>query len=99
MIRLALVLAMCWASQASAHVSLKPPAEYDRPFAGETKVIYHPSSNIAKQCGIKRAAPVRGCGGVHGGVCVVQIARYATISDPAMLIRHEVAHCNGWKHE
>lgn len=96
MIRLAAILAMLSASCAFAGSQLKPPARYDHPFAGEVQIIRHQSGNIERLCGYDKPGIVRGCASVVDGVCVIQIAVYAKISDPAMLIRHETAHCNGW---
>jgi hypothetical protein len=77
-----------------------PPARYDRPFRGHILVQELPAheANMACQANkTSRSGSVAGCSFLEGRgtVCHVIINRHAAY-DRAALIRHEVAHCNGW---
>ena len=77
-----------------------PPARYDRPFRGHILVQDlpgHEANTICQAHKTSRSGSVAGCSflGGKGTVCHVIINRHA-LYDRAALIRHEVAHCNGW---
>lgn len=97
--RAVLLATALMAGAAAADVQLKPPAEYDYPFHGEVVINYVQSGNVRRQCGHPDRAIVRACARVESGKCIITLAVYAKISSRQMLIRHETAHCNGWKHE
>ena len=79
-------------------VPLQPPPEYDHAYVGTVFIMRLPKADIGAECGADRKEPVRGCAQVVRGVCVIKIAMKAKISNRAMLVRHEIAHCNGWRH-
>lgn len=77
-----------------------PPARYDRPFRGHIIVQDLPGPEANMICEAhknSRSGSVAGCSflELRGTVCHVIINRHAHY-DRAKLIRHEVAHCNGW---
>ncbi len=68
---------------------MMPPAEYDHPFHGKVVVRYsetHCLPNVA-------------CAGSRNGVCLIVISQRGIAAyGLEQLMKHEVAHCNGWHH-
>jgi hypothetical protein len=101
MIRLATVLAIA-ATAAGAGTPLLPPAEYDHPYAGTVDLYLVDGSNTWAECrryGGMKGIPfkVGGCAWVaEDGTCVVFVAMRSKRAPVEDIIRHEVAHCNGW---
>ena len=99
-----LIAAVAFAASAADAASPQPPERFDHPYDGPTVIQKLPTSNVRRQC-LERFGTdwglrtIKGCGGVVDGVCYVIVGRYAKISSLSMLIRHEVAHCNGWTAE
>jgi hypothetical protein len=85
-------------------VSLLPPMEFDRPYAGTLFEDVLPIAQVDAECrrltGATREKTVRGCSVKYPGGCLI-IYPNAPIRgiDPLDIRRHEIAHCNGWKHE
>ena len=98
MIARALLISLTLATPTCASVPLQPPAQYDHAYPGQVFMMRLPKADIRAECGSTRKEPVRGCAQVVRGVCVIKIAMKAKISNRAMLVRHEIAHCNGWRH-
>jgi len=42
--------------------------------------------------------PIVGCAQVQGAVCAVVIPRDGSAAFRWRVLKHELAHCNGWKH-
>lgn len=77
-----------------------PPAVYDHQFHGTVQIHQHRMGEVERYCGL--FTPVLGCtpiGGL-GGVCHINIVTPGLdgISKSFYLrvLRHEMAHCNGW---
>jgi hypothetical protein len=84
---------------------LLPPAEYDHDYDGELLLVRMAAEDISIVC--KRAlAPGQtltlGCSQSIGRSCRVMIAKDEELKqhglDYDIVYRHEVGHCNGWKH-
>jgi hypothetical protein len=80
--------------------SLLPPPEYDRPYAGVlTVMVYDTVREVQEVCG----GPAVACAVPMGGRCHIHIPRDYLIEDLYStydkVMRHEIAHCNGWRHE
>lgn len=82
---------------------LEPPAEYDHPFAGETIIYEIDRSNVWKECShagkFKMRRDVAGCARVEDGKCIIHLAMRTKRATLDKILRHEIAHCNGWKHD
>lgn len=89
-----------------------PPAQYDHPFTGELHVISAPYWEINKRCrGHEQNARVQACAATtwmrataaepaHMR-CIIVLPAYdpvigVTNEFLALLMRHEIGHCNGW---
>lgn len=88
-----------------------PPAEYDHPFPGELIEYRVNPGEVARRCSnwlnqkniFKRfvgyASSKRGCAFPRGDKCwIVYIDRPAYGTTPEAVRRHEIGHCNGWRH-
>jgi len=86
---------------------LLPPPEHDRPYTGVLTVIRGTQDELRAQCPIFRpynwalgCSPVRMNRSTH---CIVYIADDATLKAAGwrydLVLRHELGHCNGWRHE
>lgn len=86
---------------ASIIIGITPPAKYDHPFDGRTVII----GDAARHCEPRQW----GCTTFESegnGLCIVHIlplgSRFGKqVLDKkgyAAVVRHEVAHCNGWWH-
>jgi hypothetical protein len=78
--------------------AILPPPQYDHPYLGG-KVLIHRLSDwqARRRCEMVGLGPVDGCAYIHGGRdchVVVSTARPAQVQ--STVVRHEVAHCNGW---
>lgn len=99
--RLPIIIAAFLAASPAEASSLQPPTRFDHPYDGPTVIQKLPTDNVRRQC-MERfgtdwgLAVIKGCGGVIDGTCYVIVGRYAKVSSLPMLIRHEIAHCNGW---
>jgi hypothetical protein len=98
---LALLLAMTVTAQAQ----LVPPAQYDKPYTGRLTVDTVPTQRaLAEICPIAaaRTPNLIGCAmRAHDGshcriVLVAEGVVVALGSSRARIMRHEIAHCNGW---
>lgn len=93
----------------AAHAIIEPPAEYDRPYPGGTRIQEFRMDRMHEVCaalvGPDIAENVLGCGKVRRGKCIVRIPNRAELArrnfsaeKRDLLIRHERAHCFGWTH-
>jgi hypothetical protein len=94
------------APQARPHVIIRttlPPAEYDKPFNGELEIQrFATSEDIQRVCkgeGVGIACSARA---VDGTKCWIFVVANNVIEKReyslATILRHELGHCNGWKH-
>lgn len=104
---LTVTLFLCLAE--AAHAIIEPPAEYDRPYPGGTRIQEFPMDRMHQVCrtlaGKDIAKNVLACGKVRKGKCIVRIPNRAELArrnfseeKRDLLIRHERAHCFGWIH-
>jgi hypothetical protein len=101
---LALALVAASAATAAEGPRLIPPKEYDRPFSGTVIIVpARDQDHVRKLC--PRAAfnpdfPALACTYREATVCRIVMAPDADIIKagfpPALVKRHEIAHCNGW---
>lgn len=77
-----------------------PPAEYDRPYEGTLEIVYADPKEIASLCGL--TGIVKACAMTSPGHCRIifpidtGLYPYKALG---YLMRHEIAHCNGWRHD
>ena len=86
---------MVWATPATAQC---PPAQWDRPYSGNLTVTRTDLLTVQRRCaGASRPllSFILACAWVRDGNCEVVLWDLA----PDCTRRHEIAHCNGWKHE
>ena len=81
-----------------------PPAEFDRPYKGKLTIIREPDlEKLRKQCS-PTASPLVGasigCAHHDDTSCTVYLASDDAIRargfTSAIVLRHEIGHCNGW---
>jgi hypothetical protein len=81
-----------------------PPEEFDRPYtAGPIVMIEAKDQAHVKQlCPDFKFewGPALACTYMQGATCRITLAAYPVITaagyDPALVLRHEMGHCNGW---
>lgn len=88
------------AAPAFAGTPLIPPAEYDHPYAGELTIHKIDRANVWAECSQNGAQPMRkdaaGCAFVGDGECTIYLAMRTQRAPVKAILRHEIAHCNGW---
>lgn len=76
-----------------------PPAIYDHTFRGTLRIHHHRMGEVNSYC---LGTPVYGCSPIGGikGVCDIRIVTPGIDgiekSFYMRVLRHEIAHCNGW---
>ena len=83
-----------------------PPEEFDHEYKGELKINRGTQTQMRAACPntFKPGAHAIGCAlrSLGGAACVIWIADdnflQAIAFDVEIVLRHERAHCNGWKH-
>jgi hypothetical protein len=82
-----------------------PPVEYDKPYTGTLTVIKpRTGDELDALCGKVSPPGYRGIGcafpNLVDGSCVIIIRENDALAaaglDPAVVLRHEIGHCNGW---
>src|SRR5262245_46082448 len=87
----------------------QPPPEFDRPFDGKLEIIYDDDDPCSATGSRIVVACTNGREDFHPqpymknpGKCVIRLVRRVieawkvNIED---VVRHEIAHCNGWRHD
>lgn len=72
-----------------------PPAEYDRPYTGSLEIQYADPKEVYTKC------KARACAVIGKDRCrIIFPADTGLLPRKTldMLMRHEIAHCNGWRH-
>lgn len=97
------LLCVCalWAAPASAQVLLPPP-QFDRP-TGPVEIREVPYNRVHEECGGRKALGewrTEGCAYTHMSPPLVIIPTQASVGRRKYecLLRHELAHVNGWSH-
>ena len=97
---LTLAAAILAAAPAFAGTRLDPPAQYDHAYAGEVDLRQISRANVWKECSrdgaVKMRRDVAGCARVQEGVCIIHLAMKTRRAPLEAILRHEIAHCNGW---
>jgi hypothetical protein len=80
---------------------LEPPERFDHPYPGDVQINLMDSRFVGKECrewgAGKSPSDAVGCAWVaDDGTCVVVIAKRTKKAPIEAIIRHEIAHCNGW---
>jgi hypothetical protein len=96
---IAAALAAC--STGAAASPLVPPERFDFPYPGDVQINLMDARFVGKECrewGAGRSpSDAVGCAWVaDDGTCVVVIAMRTKKAPIEAIIRHEIAHCNGW---
>jgi hypothetical protein len=108
----AVLLAGTIGAYAQVPSNFYPPAEFDRPFAGslfiaeeqEQEVLLEACSmvGIAKY-GLNGCTHLPNTHGLGPNECVILLAQKSHLNRYGVtqegVIRHETAHCNGWRHK
>src|SRR5262245_30768698 len=106
------LLAAAPARAAGVDLDWRPPDEFDGPYYGRLTVHFAPLETVNARCAAlhggpqKRNVPLWGCAQKRVGSCTIILpklgtgegARYVTERIQAAVRRHEMGHCNGWKH-
>lgn len=79
------------------------PAQYDYPYRGELRLREVPFGMAGPEC--RRLNPydtalpneLLGCQFWRGTICVI-VYSYRSQEERIEVLRHELAHCNGWRH-
>jgi hypothetical protein len=78
------------------------PAEFVHPYPGQLEIVQVDRNNVWKECSADGYFPtppdVAGCAQEHEGTCLIFIAAKTKRAPIDAILRHEIAHCNGWKH-
>jgi hypothetical protein len=76
-----------------------PPVEYDNPYRGTWIVVRLPTIEAVKSA-CNKNRDVLACGGLVGNVCLIHMVSDKVLQSReltyAMVLRHEIGHCNGW---
>lgn len=99
---LAIGLSHCIAT--SAQAQLLPPEEFDHPYDGHLMIEHARSEEeVRERCpGGNFPRHALACARVHkyAPMCIIVKVSDDTLRahgyDPAVVMRHEIAHCNGW---
>lgn len=79
---------------------LTPPARYDHPFTGALIVHRIDRSNVWAECSRNGEQAMRkdaaGCAFHEGTTCTIYLATKTRRAPLDAILRHEIAHCNGW---
>ena len=77
---------------------LEPPAYYVHPYNGPVIERVLPLAQAQALCA-KRGAPADACSWITKGRCYIVLpSKGAPVKDINAYRRHEIAHCNGWRH-
>ena len=83
--------------------ALYPPPKYDKPYEGELELRFFSDTEYVERI-CKLGPKVYGCAAkmLDGKKCYIfvisEAAAKKTGRNFAFMLRHELAHCNGWKH-
>jgi hypothetical protein len=79
-----------------------PPAQYDHPYSGTVEVVRVSTRAEAKAACPNIVRPV-GCARSVYGKCLIFVLPDAELKrtgfNPEYVLKHEIAHCNGWPGE
>lgn len=79
--------------QALAIEADPPPLRYNHPYPGKLYLYKLPFDQVQAAC--KQTSQVYGCARRNDKECVVYISNNTNMT-VSSLLRHELAHCNGW---
>lgn len=76
-----------------------PPAEFDHPYDGQLEIVYADPTEVSALC--NHGTLVKSCARSGEGRCKIifpkDVGTYPKRT-LELLMRHEIAHCNGWRH-
>src|SRR5262245_9168737 len=105
MLKYTIALASTVIVTAAAQAQVLPPPEYDHPYRGNLTI-----QRVATQYDLYRQCPnaarvtpnMIGCAKPNGDRCHIILVPDSVIkaarSTRARILRHEIGHCNGWRH-
>jgi hypothetical protein len=77
-----------------------PPEEYDHPYKGQTVISWKDSREEVRAVCNTPFAMGLGCAHLRNDWCIITIARNPVLDAAGftanVVLRHEIAHCNGW---
>jgi len=77
-------------------LELKPPAQYDHPYAGRVDERVMPVTEVRALCtSVGASGRFVACAWVSDGVCHIVLPNDGQ-APVATYRQHEIAHCNGW---
>ena len=95
-----LAIAVMTANPVAAGSPLEPPARFDFPYTGKLTLHKIDKPDVWLQCSDMGREVVRhdaaGCAIVGDGECTIYLATKTRRAPVAEVLRHELAHCNGW---
>jgi hypothetical protein len=97
-----LILVATASGSARGGTPLEPPARYDHPFAGSLTIVKFDKRSVSRECskafdGRKVRPDAAGCAILISDTeCVIYLATRTKRAPLADILRHEIAHCNGW---
>ncbi len=88
------------ASPVFAGAPLDPPARFDHEFSGNLTIYRVNRANVQAECSDGGRLAVRkdvaGCAISEGNDCTIYLAMKTRRAPIEAILRHEIAHCNGW---
>jgi hypothetical protein len=80
-----------------------PPEEYDHPYQGQTVIRWKDTADEVRDACKTPLLPGLGCAHLSDGWCIITLPRTPVLKSAGytanVVIRHEMAHCNGWPRE
>ncbi|MER9776800.1 hypothetical protein [Mesorhizobium sp. M0220] len=84
-----------------------PPARFDHVYVGKLTVHYLPQNQVVMACAklfaeykvaAKSSFTQRGCAAITSktSCTVIVVDKIYALATPKAVLRHEIAHCNGW---
>jgi len=76
---------------------MEPPPQYVHPYRGPLVEHVLPLAKARALCA-KRGLTADACSWIKDGKCYIVIPTGGPVKQLAPYRRHEIAHCNGWRH-
>jgi hypothetical protein len=102
LLALTLIAAPAAAGGKPREVRLVPPPEYERPYKGELVIVDANQEMVREKCPAAKFTLGVSLGCAHRGAtyCWIYLAPKADMKAAGfpydLVLRHEIAHCNGW---
>jgi hypothetical protein len=85
-------------------IDILPPPKFDKPFRGKLEIDrVQTEDDVRGKCMVYFPRILLGCAEREGNTCYIVLASDELLHsyglDPKIAMRHEIGHCNGWRHE